>query len=1052
MRQTRTATSQLRARLGLESLEDRTTPATLPTGFTEAAIATGLSSATAMEVAPNGDLWVLEQAGAIKRFRSGSTSADLVANLSSVGLRSEGERGVLGIAFDPSYATNKFVYIYYTSSDAPNPHNRISRFTVNDANAADYSFVDTTANPALLDEVEILNLDPLSSATNHNGGAIHFGPDGKLYVAVGDNANGANAQSITTRHGKILRINADGSIPADNPASIAGISGTTSGANRAIWAAGVRNPFTFTFQPGTGVMFINDVGQNTWEEVDVGGAGRNFGWPGTEGDFNQASFPSFTRPLYAYSHGSGTFQGFAITGGAFYNPTTNQFPASYAGDYFFADFVNDWINVMNADGTDVRRFATTALGAVDLRVANDGSLYYLARDANQVFRVTFTGSDAPAITQQPQNATVSTGGSANFTVAASGTAPLTYQWQKLNGSTWANLTDGPGVSGATTASLSLTAVDAADAGQYRVVVTNAAGSVTSAAATLTVTANQAPSAAINITAGLTNGLFIAGQAINFSGTATDPEDGTLGAAAFTWQVDYITSIASGNPVVRPFVPAFSNATGGSFTPATTGPYTLTDVAYRITLTVRDSAGLVTTRTLDVSPNVANITVATSPAGGTITVDGQPYASGTVIPSVVGFQRPIGAAATQVIGGVSYAFQSWSDGGAATHTISTPLTNTTYTANYAVAAFATRITFQPAGTPVPSGYLADTGAVFGNRGNGFSYGWNANNSSTARDRNASNSPDQRFDVLQHMQKPENPNAVWELAVPNGTYRVRIVSGDASNIDSVYRTNVEGVLAINGTPTSATRWFDNTVTVTVTDGRLTISNASGAQNNKINFVEVTAVSASPPAGLVGSYRFDEGSGTATADASPSANNGTLVGATWTTGRSGSGLSFNGTSSRVDVASDLSQVLGGSGTIAFWIRTTQTGNNTMWQAPGVLGVEAAGDGNDVFWGWLDASGRIGVQAGDVAGAKSANPINDGRWHHIALTRDATTGAVQVYVDGQLSGSATSDPGVKTTPFQSIGRIDDTGGSPTYLNGTLDDLYVFNRVLTGDEVRSLM
>ena len=163
----------------------------------------------------------------------------------------------------------------------------------------------------------------------------------------------------------------------------------------------MRNPFTFTFQPGTGVMFINDVGQNTWEEVNVGGAGRNYGWPGTEGDFNQASFPNYTRPLYAYSHGGGTFQGFAITGGAFYNPAASQFPAEYAGDYFFADYVNDWINVMNADGTDVRRFATNAPGTVDLRVAADGSLLYLARDASQVFRVTFTGSQAPAITQQP---------------------------------------------------------------------------------------------------------------------------------------------------------------------------------------------------------------------------------------------------------------------------------------------------------------------------------------------------------------------------------------------------------------------------------------------------------------------------------------------------------------------------------------------------------------------------------------------------------------------------------------------------------------------------
>src|SRR6185436_7676369 len=109
------------------------------------------------------------------------------------------------------------------------------------------------------------------------------------------------------------------------------------------------------------------VGQNTWEEVNIGGAGRNYGWPTTEGDFNQNSFPNVTRPLYSYSHGSMAFQGFAITGGAFYNPSTRQFPASYSGDYFFGDYVNDWINVMNADGSGVSQFATGAPGVVDLR-------------------------------------------------------------------------------------------------------------------------------------------------------------------------------------------------------------------------------------------------------------------------------------------------------------------------------------------------------------------------------------------------------------------------------------------------------------------------------------------------------------------------------------------------------------------------------------------------------------------------------------------------------------------------------------------------------------
>jgi glucose/arabinose dehydrogenase len=373
-------------------LEERALLANLPAGFTEAAVATGLSNATAMEFAPNGDLWVLEQTGAVKRFRPGATTADVVGNLSTLAISSVGERGVLGIAFDPQYATNKHVYLYYTAL-SPVTHNRISRFTVNDSNAADYYFAGTNASgpdagsSGTPTEQDLFDLDPLSSATNHNGGAIHFGPDGKLYVAVGDNANGANSQSLQTDLGKLLRINSDGTIPADNP-----FLGDTTGNNRAIWALGLRNPFTFAFQPGTGRMFVNDVGLNSWEEIDEGVAGSNYGWPATEGD--QGTPPTgpgtYLGPLYTYPHGSGPLQGGAITGGAFYNPAVQQFPASYAGDYFFADYVNSWINVLDVSTGIATPFATNAPGTVDLRVGSDGSLYYLARDAGSVFRVTAT--------------------------------------------------------------------------------------------------------------------------------------------------------------------------------------------------------------------------------------------------------------------------------------------------------------------------------------------------------------------------------------------------------------------------------------------------------------------------------------------------------------------------------------------------------------------------------------------------------------------------------------------------------------------------------------
>ena len=149
----------------------------------------------------------------------------------------------------------------------------------------------------------LLDLNDLSSATNHNGGGIHFGGDGKLYVGVGENANGANSQTLDNLLGKVLRINSDGSIPTDNP-----FFGTATGENRLIWALGLRNPFTFAFQPGTGRLFINDVGQSTWEEINDGVAGANYGWPNEEGPTSPPD-PTYTDPIFFYAHGSSSTTG-----------------------------------------------------------------------------------------------------------------------------------------------------------------------------------------------------------------------------------------------------------------------------------------------------------------------------------------------------------------------------------------------------------------------------------------------------------------------------------------------------------------------------------------------------------------------------------------------------------------------------------------------------------------------------------------------------------------------------------------------------------------------
>ena len=357
---------------------------TLPSGFVESLVTGGLTAPTAMAIAPDGRIFVAEQGGALRVIKNGSLLANPFLN---VAVNAVGERGLLGIAFDPEFALNQYVYVYYTTANSP-IHNRVSRFTANGDVAQANS------------ESVILELDNLSSATNHNGGAIHFGADGKLYVGVGDNALGSNAQTLNNRLGKMLRITADGSIPNDNPF----VSAAT-GANRAIWATGLRNPFTFAVNPETGRMFINDVGQNAWEEINDGIAGANYGWPQVEGPSNN---PAFRAPLFAYGHGDGNSSGCAIAGGAFYNPDNNQFPSDYAGDYFFADLCNSWIRRFDVASGSASSFATDLPPAtVDVQVDQDGGLLYLSRGAGgasgAVYQIEFPGSNSDAPWQNALN-------------------------------------------------------------------------------------------------------------------------------------------------------------------------------------------------------------------------------------------------------------------------------------------------------------------------------------------------------------------------------------------------------------------------------------------------------------------------------------------------------------------------------------------------------------------------------------------------------------------------------------------------------------------------
>lgn len=335
--------------------------ATLPSGFSETSIG-GLSSPTAMAMAPDGRIFVCQQGGALRVIKNNALLATPFATFT---VNSDGERGLLGIAFDPDFLANHYLYVYYTAT-TPTIHNRISRITAD----GDVMLAGS--------ELVLLDLNNLS-ATNHNGGALHFGRDGKLYSAVGENAVGSNSQTLNNLLGKVLRLNSNGSIPTDNP-----FYNSATGNNRFIWALGLRNPFTFAIHPNSGRMFINDVGQSTWEEINEGQAGANYGWPNTEGP---TSNPAYVSPLHWYANNNAVEC--AIAGGTFYSPEVRQFPATYVESYFFSDLCGGWIRRLDQANAS-NAFASGINSPVDQLVGHDGSLYYLARGASAVVRVRWT--------------------------------------------------------------------------------------------------------------------------------------------------------------------------------------------------------------------------------------------------------------------------------------------------------------------------------------------------------------------------------------------------------------------------------------------------------------------------------------------------------------------------------------------------------------------------------------------------------------------------------------------------------------------------------------
>ncbi len=604
--------------------------ANLPDGFIEQKVAEGLDPTTMTQL-PDGRILIAEKYGAIRVVENGQLLAE---PLHLIDLDNKNERGLLGLAVDPDFVDNGFLYYYHTLPDGS--QNQAVRITVSGNKAVQGS------------EQVIFELDQLTSSSGiHNGGAMAFGIDGKLYIAVGDGGGGQNGQSLNTTFGKILRINADGSIPSDNP-----FYDLLDGKNRAIWAYGLRNPFTFAIQPGTGLFYANDVGGSKFEEINEIKKGKNYGWKVYQGIRNNGNLENYVNPVLAYPHSEGC----SIIGASFYNPENYQFPQKYHDKYFFGDYCDGYIKVFDpATHQIIETFATNIERPVAILTAQDGSMYYLERrgipggsvKANTksnngvLFQITYAEDQDPVISEQPNSITVSEGADASFFIRVSGANSETYQWYK----------DNFPIEGAIESTLIYPNVTVDDDGsEFYCVITHSTGTLTSNVVTLTVTTNQPP--VVNILDPVDQAFYEAGDILNFQGAIIDPEDGPIDASKWTWQIDFHHA-----EHVHPGLAPTSNIKSGEYLIPSIG-HNATDVWYRIYLTGEDNNGAVSREYVEIFPKLIDINITSEPEGVGLFLEGKQEITPHSFESVVGIVRTLTTPENIERDGRTYTFKGW----------------------------------------------------------------------------------------------------------------------------------------------------------------------------------------------------------------------------------------------------------------------------------------------------------------------------------------------------------------------------------------------------------
>jgi glucose/arabinose dehydrogenase len=720
------------------------------TGFTDAAILGGLTAPIAVRFSPDGRVFVAEKSGLIKVFASlTATNPTVVADLSTQ-VDNYWDRGLLGFTLDPNFPTVPYAYVLYAydapiggtapvwndvcltppgpTTDGCPISGRLSRITI--------------TGDVMTGSEKVLINDWCQQYPSHSIGELRFGPDGALYVSAGDGASfsfidygqgggsagssvpanpcgdppggvggamtaptaeGGSLRSQSLRrpagqpvvlNGTLLRVDpATGAALPDNP-----LAGNANANARRIVSFGYRNPFRFTFRPGTGEVWIGDVGDDTWEEIDrianpLAATVANAGWPCYEGAAQHGGWPAanldlcttlyanptgLLAPYYAYVHYTKIVStetcatgSSSISGLAFYSAGT--YPASYAGALFFADHSRNCIWVIPAgsnglpDTSKVANFIQSAANPVALEMGPGGDLYYVDLEGGAIHRISYSATNHPPVAAI---ATDKTTGAAPLAVAFDGSGSsdpdpgdtLTYSWD-LNGdgtfgdavlpkATWTYAADGVYT--------------------VRLRVTDSHGATTTTSTSINV-GGALPVPVIDAPAATLT--WSVGDPIAFRGHATDGQGKAIPASGLTWTV-----ILHHCPLTC-HTHLIETLTG-----VASGTLSAPDHDYpsylELQLTATDSAGKTATTSVDVNPLAANLSIATSPAGlgigvGAATPVAAPFTKQVIANSTTSVSAPV----SQVMGGVTYTFASWSDGGAATHNITTPAAGLRLTATY-----------------------------------------------------------------------------------------------------------------------------------------------------------------------------------------------------------------------------------------------------------------------------------------------------------------------------------------------------------------------------------